>query len=70
MKKYEIFAIIKEANKIEDELKTVKEGSPEYANLVEALSYTLDPLAYPPSYQRYWFLHHSKRTGHWYVTFE
>ena len=65
MTKTNIFATIKEANQIADEMSKYPVSSAEYAALNEALGWTLDSLVKC----RGCFLHLSKQTGHYYVTF-
>jgi len=63
MKKSEIFATIKSANEIVDRMAGLKVSSKEYAELNEALGWTLDSLVGVRGVS----LHLSKRTGHYYV---
>lgn len=65
MTKYEVLAIIKEANVIVDEMASCAVGSEEYTALNQSLGWTLDCLLD----QRGFVLRLSKRTGHYYVTF-
>lgn len=63
MKKSEIFATIKSANQIVDQMSGLDISSKEYTALNEALGWTLDALVGV----RGCSLHLSKRTGHYYV---
>ena len=65
MTRYEVLATIKEANAIVDEMSAHAVESKEYASLNEALGWTLDSLVG----QRWFSLHLSKKTGHYYVRF-
>ena len=65
MTKKEVFAIIKEANLLADEMATLKTDSKEYQDLNQSLGWLLDSLV-----GNYRFsLHYSKRTGHYFVKF-
>lgn len=63
MKKSEIFATIKSANQIVDQMSGLDISSKEYMALNEALGWTLDALVGVRGVS----LHLSKRTGHYYV---
>lgn len=63
MKKSEIFATIKSANQIVDQMSGLDISSKEYTALNEALGWTLDSLVGVRGVS----LHLSKRTGHYYV---
>jgi hypothetical protein len=63
MKKSEIFATIKSANQIVDQMAGLDISSKEYTELNEALGWTLDSLVGVRGVS----LHLSKRTGHYYV---
>lgn len=65
MKKSEIFATIKSANQIVDQMVGLEVSSKEYTALNEALGWTLDSLVEVKGIS----LHLSKRTGHYYVKF-
>lgn len=67
MTKKEIFAAVKEANVIADQMAGLAAGSAEYNQLSEELNWTLDPLFYDK--RRNFSLHLSQRTGHYYVRF-
>ena len=67
MTKTEIFAIIKDANKLVDAMQGLSTNSEEYNNLNESLGWTLDNLMLGK--QKWYTLHLSKKTGHYYVTF-
>lgn len=71
MTKGEVFATIKEANVIVDEMVGLSVDSKKYAELNESLSLLLDVLTFS---NRSWrnkkfSLHLSKRTGHYYVRY-
>lgn len=63
MKKSEIFATIKSANQIVDQMAGLAVSSKEYMALNEALGWTLDALVGVRGVS----LRLSKRTGHYYV---
>lgn len=63
MKKSEIFATIKSANQIVDQMAGLEVSSKEYTALNEALGWILDALVGVRGVA----LHLSKRTGHYYV---
>ena len=65
MTKREIFATIKEANQIVDQMTEAGIDSKEYTLLNEALGWTLDRLVDCKNCS----LHLSKRTGHYFVRF-
>lgn len=65
MRKSEIFATIKSANQIVDQMVGLEVSSKEYTALNEALGWTLDSLVGVRGVS----LHLSKRTGHYYVKF-
>ena len=66
MTKVQAFAIIKEANQMVDQMEKFSTDSKEYADLNEALGWTLDSLV---DSKLGWALKLSKRTGHYYLNF-
>ena len=65
MTKKEVFATIKVANQIADEMAKLNTASKEYQDLNESLGWTLDSLVGDLRFS----LHLSKRTGHYFVRF-
>lgn len=65
MKKSEIFAAIKEANAIVDEMAGLAVSSKEYDELNQSLGWVLDSLTEGRGFS----LHLSSRTGHYYIRF-
>jgi hypothetical protein len=65
MTKKEVFATIKVANQIADEMAKLNTASKEYQDLNESLGWTLDSLVGDSRFS----LHLSKRTGHYFVRF-
>ena len=65
MTKYEVLATIKEANAIVDKMSAFAVESEQYTALNESLGWTLDSLVG----QRWFSLHLSPKTGHYYVRF-
>lgn len=65
MKKSEIFKTIKLANAIADDMKTLAVDSEEYKEANQSLGWLLDTVIEC----KYCVLHHSNRTGHYWVTF-
>ena len=63
MTKSNAFAIIKEANALEDRIALVQAGTEEYSSLVQAQQELLDLLLG----LKWGSLHQSKRTGHWFI---
>ena len=67
IKRADVFASIKDANKLVDEMANLVEGSKEYNELSDALYMVLDVLTM--GYHPWYTIHLSKRTGHYYVRF-
>lgn len=67
MKKSDVFASIKDVNKLVDEQINFVEGSKEYNELSDAIYMILDILTM--GYHPWYTVHLSKRTGHYYVRF-
>ena len=67
MTKKEIFATIKEANQIADQMNGLDIKSAKYLDLSDDLNATLDPLFF--NKRRNYSVLLSERTGHYYVKF-
>jgi hypothetical protein len=65
MKRAEVFATLKEANRLVDLMATADDESQAYADASDALYYTLDALTM--GYHPWYSVHLSKRTGHYYI---
>ena len=66
MTKYEVLATIKNANAIVDEMSTLAVDSEQYDALNQDLGWVLDSLF---EGRRWFTLHLSPKTGHYYVRF-
>ena len=67
MKKSEVFANIKDVNKLVDEQSNYAEGSKDYEDISNAIDLAIDLLTM--GYHPWYSVHLSKRTGHYYVRF-
>ena len=69
MKKNEIFKLIKEVNQLCDEQKKLEKNSKAFDDLSDAIYWVLEAFHEGTKYQRNVHLHYSKRTEHYWVTF-